>query len=78
MTPTTEKSPLPARLRKRHSGHVDEAAAECIEELEGYVEHLEKRIEAMNSMLGKVRMTVRISKKLYSEIDEVMTKEFRR
>lgn len=65
MAPTTEKSPLPARLRNR-------------QELEGYVEHLEKRIEAMNAMLGKVRMTVRISKKLYSEIDEVMTKEYRR
>lgn len=78
MPQTTEKSPLPSRLRKRHSGHVDEAAAECIEDLEGYVEHLEKRIEAMNAMLGKVRMTCRISKKLYAEIDEVMTKEYRR
>ncbi len=64
-------SPLPARLRKPHSEHVDEAASE-------YIEELENRIEAMNAMLGKVRMKCRMSKTMYAEIDEVMTKEYRR
>lgn len=64
-------SPLPARLRKPHSHYVDEAAAE-------YIGELEDRIERMTAVLGKVRMTCRMSKKLYAEIDNVMTKEMRR
>lgn len=64
-------SPLPARLRKQHSHYVDGAAAE-------YIEELEARIERMNAVLGKVRMQCRMGKKLYAEIDDVMTKEERR
>lgn len=67
----TSDSPLPERLRKPHSHYVDEAAAE-------YIEELEARIERMNAVIGRVRMQCRMSQKLYSEIDEVMTKEERR
>lgn len=43
-----------------------------------YIDHLEHRIERMNEVLGKVRMTCEMDHELYMEIDEVMTREVRK
>ncbi len=41
------------------------------------VAHLNRRIEEMNAVLGKIRRTVRLPEDLYAEIDGVMIAESR-
>lgn len=44
---------------------------------QGEIQYLNERIEAMNTVLGKIRCNVVLPDELYAEADAVMTKEYR-
>lgn len=67
------------RYQQQHdaAGRLDQCEA-ALDQCRAEIQFLSDRIERMNAVLGRVRMQCRMSQKLYSEIDEVMTKEERR
>lgn len=66
------------RYQQQHdaAGRLDQCEA-ALDQCRAEIHDLSERVERMNAVLGKVRMTCKIPAELYSEIDEVMTKEYR-